>query len=191
MIKKIPDAEFFEFLYLEDSDPWSFATNPYEQYRYKTIIEALNHRHYQRVFEPGCSIGVLTQYLATLCERVDALDISPTAVGTAARRCANLGNVVIRYASLAEALHGHTTNLVVLSEIGYYFEAWEWREYVRKILTYCAKPTTLLAAHWLGVSQDHLLSGDEVHEIINSLDGLVVEHQESHDGFRLDRWVYL
>jgi hypothetical protein len=46
----------------------------------------------------------------------------------------------------------------------------------------------LLAVHWLGSSKDHVLSGDRVHEVLESLDGLVVTCSDRHAGFRLERW---
>jgi hypothetical protein len=56
----------FETLYQESGDPWGFASNQYELMRYKHIYNALLNRRYNTIFEPGCSIGVLTEKLATL-----------------------------------------------------------------------------------------------------------------------------
>jgi hypothetical protein len=48
---------FFEAKYRENSDPWAFASNDYEQNRYSEILYALDGRRYRRAFEPGCSIA--------------------------------------------------------------------------------------------------------------------------------------
>ena len=84
---------FFEEKYANDPDPWAFASSAYELNRYDATISALQRRRYQRAFEPGCSVGVLTARLATLCDHVDAIDISPTAVERARERCRDLHNV--------------------------------------------------------------------------------------------------
>ncbi len=69
-------AEFFEAKYraAADGDPWKFATRDYELRRYDAVMRALGGRRYARGFEPGCSVGVLTERLATVCDEVDACD---------------------------------------------------------------------------------------------------------------------
>lgn len=183
-------AEFFETMYSQQADPWNFASSTYEQSRYETIYRAFAHRQYRQAFEPGCSIGILTERLASCCEQVEALDISATAVATAKKRCSHLKNVSIRCASLSEVFPENNPDLLILSEIGYYFEAAAWRKQVETLLHACSKPATLIAAHWLGFSADHILSGDCVHETIDLIEGLTLEHRERHEGFRLDRWCW-
>ena len=78
---------FFEEKYKGSEDPWRFASSSYELGRYDAIINALSFRRYRRAFEPACSIGVLTEQLAIICDRVDATDISSTAVEQAIHRC--------------------------------------------------------------------------------------------------------
>ena len=181
-------AQFFEAKYADASDPWAFASSPYEQYRYERTFQALAHQHYQWAFEPGCSIGILTQKLATLCEGIDALDISSTAVSQAKTRCSTLRQVSVRCASLQDAMPLKAPDLLVLSEIGYYFEPDAWKQKVEQLVALCLKPATLIATHWLGHSPDHLISGDRVHTLIQSIPGLVLTYSERHGGFRLDRW---
>jgi SAM-dependent methyltransferase len=181
--------QFFEHKYREDRDPWDFASSPYETERYDAIVRALSHRRYEMAFEPGCSIGVLTARLAPLCAHLQAIDISPTAVQRARERCQDLENVEINRGSLPGYLPRGPLDLVVLSEIGYYFTADALQRVATALLTHLAPGGVLLGAHWLGESEDHLLSGDQVHDILLSLDGLVLDRVERHRGFRLDRWV--
>ena len=180
---------FFERKYREESDPWAFASSAYEQSRYAAVVQALSHRRYRRAFEPGCSIGVLTARLASLCDRVHAMDISPTAVEHARERCIGLSNVDIVCGAVPHLIPGGGFDLIVLSEIGYYLEEKQLRTFGNELAGRLTKSGILLAAHWLGASEDHLLSGDRVHEILGSLDGLRHEHAERHAGFRLDRWT--
>lgn len=180
--------EFFDEKYRRQDDPWDFASNAYEQQRYEAIYRALSHRRYHAAFEPGCSIGVLTARVAPLCAHLDAIDISPTAVRQARQRCQALLNVEIRCGSLPDSIPAQELDLVLLSEIGYYFEPGALHQ-MGTTLVSCLNPGgILLAAHWLGESDDHRLSGDTVHRILQSLDGLVLEHSERHTGYRIDRW---
>jgi cyclopropane fatty-acyl-phospholipid synthase-like methyltransferase len=188
----IPDtssAAFFEAKYRSESDPWNFLQSPYECARYNAILSVLRGRHYHRVFEPGCSIGVLTIRLANICDEIEASDFSPTAVNEARRRCENLSNVRIRCRSLSEQEDLGPFDLVVLSEIGYYFCAREWRKISECCVATMNRGSTLLAAHWLGSSADHQISGDEVHNTLASNANLLLKHSERHEFFRVDRWM--
>jgi SAM-dependent methyltransferase len=189
MTTNTTSQEFFEAKYWENNDPWAFASNAYEQKRYSEILRALDSRRYRRGFEPGCSIGVLTARLASICERVEAIDTSSTAVRQARHRCAHLSNVSIHCGSLPKDVLAGTFDLVVLSEIGYYFDRQELFEVGSHLAGHLEPSGVLLAAHWLGHSEDHLMDGDSAHEILNRLDGLTLEFSERHVGFRIDRWV--
>jgi len=181
--------EFFEAKYSERADPWDFAKSDYELGRYDAIIAALNHRRYKLAFEPGCSIGILTRRLAELSESVVAIDFSATAVAQAAARCSEFPGVEVHCASLPDYITGPGFDLIVLSEIGYYFRPQEWHSLTARIVEGMDKDAILLATHWLGNSADHQMTGDAVHEILNAHTQLILEHSERHGSFRLDRWV--
>lgn len=191
MQMKIPSTsqEFFDQKYREDRDPWNFACNAYEQGRYEIIMKAISHRRYQRAFEPGCSLGILTRRLGTICDQVIAMDISETAVTLAREHCDGLSNVDIMRGSFPTDLPAGTFDLLLLSEIGYYFTEQQLRNAATALVAKTRRSGTVVATHWLGTSDDHLLSGDRVHEVLRSLDGLSLEHEERHPGFRLDRWL--
>jgi SAM-dependent methyltransferase len=182
-------AEFFEAKYKDKSDPWDFAHSEYELQRYDATIAALSHHRYARAFEPGCSVGVLTERLAGLCDEVEAIDFSSTAVAQAARRCVHLKGVDVRCISLPDRMPIKGADLVVLSEIGYYFTPEEWRALSTIIIDDLQPGATLLAVHWLGTSDDHCMNGEDVHEILAANKRLSLEHSERHPAFRLDRWV--
>ena len=180
--------EFFEQKYQRNPDPWEFASSPYEQSRYDAIFNALCHRRYERAFEPGCSIGVLTTRLAAICGQVEAMDISPTAVRHACERCRSFPGVNVSCGALPGHLPSGTFDLVVLSEIGYYFNGELLVQLGKDLVSRMPEGGILLATHWLGVSEDHFISGDLVHQILGTLDGLHAERSERHAQFRLDRW---
>ena len=186
---KASEAEFFEAKYKERADPWDFASSHYELQRYDAIVAALNHRYYKRAFEPGCSVGVLTERLASVCDRVVAIDFSVTAVAQAAARCSRYPGVEVHCAPFTDYLPADGFDLIVLSEIGYYFQPKEWRAVTSAIVEAMDTGSTLLAAHWLGHSKDHQMNGDEVHAILSGHAQLRLELAERHASFRIDRWV--
>jgi methylase of polypeptide subunit release factors len=179
---------FFERMYRENADPWNFATSEYERRRYEAILRALADRHFKRCFEPGCSIGVLTEQLAMRCDEVDAIDISPTAVKLAQHRCRQSPNAHITCRSMTHPIAEETFDLVVFSEIGYYFEEQTLRDILLTLVARMETTGIMVASHWLGSSPDHLLSGDRVHEIIGESDKLIHTRAERYADFRLDCW---
>jgi SAM-dependent methyltransferase len=182
-------AEFFESMYAEREDPWEFASSQYERDRYEAIVRALGNRRYRRAFEPGCSIGILTAQLAMFCDRVEAMDISPTAVARARLHCEHLPNVQILCGSLPEMIPDGEFDLVVFSEIGYYFTEAQLSAVATELVKQMSPAATLLAVHWLGSSRDHVLDGDRVHTVLKTLPNLRLVQSERYPGFRLDRWI--
>jgi SAM-dependent methyltransferase len=188
MTRDRTSAAFFEAKYQRDPDPWRFGSSAYERGRYDAILNALSSRHYKRAFEPACSVGILTVRLASICDQVEATDISPTAVKRARERCHSLTNVNIACGALPQVIPAGSFDLIVLSETGYYFTDNELLDLAEELVGRLSKPGMLLAAHWLGTSEDHLLSGDLVHQILGTMKDLSHEHSERHAGFLLDRW---
>ena len=66
---------YFDDLYRHHPDPWGFRTRWYETRKRQMTMAALPDQHYASVFEPGCSIGLLTRLLAARSDRVLAMDI--------------------------------------------------------------------------------------------------------------------
>jgi SAM-dependent methyltransferase len=187
----IPDTTsqaFFEDMYQKASDPWQFATSEYELNRYAAVLRVLETRRFQRAFEPGCSIGILTRSLASFCDRVEAVDISPTAVERARELCRSVANVTVSQGELPDALPEGSFDLIALVEIGYYFSPPVLKGLIQSLTSRLEHGGVLLAEHWLGDSADHRLTGDQVHEIICRGDSLVHEVSQRHDFFRIDRW---
>jgi 2-polyprenyl-3-methyl-5-hydroxy-6-metoxy-1,4-benzoquinol methylase len=184
--------EFFERKYREDGDPWNFATSQYEQQRYDIILRSINHRRYRRALEPGCSVGVFSSGLASFCDEVEAFDIAPSAVAVARERCRELTNVRLSSAALSEYRIGGKFDLIVLSEIGYYFNVSELRRISIRLVSHLLPGGVIVAAHWIGTSLDHVLTGDGAHDVLRSTfeqEGLELELAESYPGFRVDRWA--
>ena len=179
-------ADFFEEKYRRDADPWNFEKSKYEQSRYDAIVAAVQGKRYRAAFEPGCSVGALTAKLVSLCDRVEAIDFAASAIATARKRCPQ-EEVTFRVMGLPERLPLYGFDLIVLSEIGYYFTPEQWTDIVASLATTSSPGTTFITAHWLGVSPDHRMSGDEVHSILRANRNLHLVHEERRPGFRLDR----
>jgi SAM-dependent methyltransferase len=180
--------EFFEEKYRADPDPWNFSSSSYELNRYDEIIAILGNRTFNHAFEPGCSIGVLTERLAGRCRHLFAMDISPTAVAMARQRCERYPNVTVVEGALPDDLPGDTFDLVVFSEIGYYFDRSALAGIRDLLVKRLAKQGVFVGVHWLGVSPDHLLTGDEVHEVLRASDSLRTTASRRYDGFLLESW---
>jgi trans-aconitate methyltransferase len=178
----------FERKYQVNTDPWNFATSAYERGRYETILSALSTTPYGCIYEPGCSVGVLTQQLSRMAERVVATDFAPSAVAQARRRCAGLRNIQFDVADVRLYRSTPSPDLIIFSEIGYYFPRFELEVLGALLAEQLAPEGELLAAHWLGHSEDHVLHGDEVHAELRATLPLEWMHGACHAGFRIDSW---
>jgi protein-L-isoaspartate O-methyltransferase len=189
-IKSAVSEAAFEAKYRRSSDPWEFAVSPYEQRRYAITLRSLARPHYSRAFEPGCSVGVLTAALAEQCGELLASDIAPTAVRLARERCARFPNVHITQGDLAKAVPQGPFDLIVFSEIGYYFAAAQLAEIVKALAARLGPGGEFVAVHWRGRSDDHVLHGDEVHAILKESmkERCTWLKGEHHAEFRLDAW---
>lgn len=187
-MRQVP-VETFEEAYRRDADPWNFATDAVEQRRYHITIAALPPRaRYRRAFEPACSIGELTRRLALRCDTVVAWDCSPTALAEARHRCRGLDGVELSEATVPEQWPDGSFDLVVLSEVGYYFSADRLGEVRDRTVGSLDPGGALVAVHWLGHSDDHILHGDEVHDVLLTGDGLRHGGAYRDRTFRLDWW---
>jgi SAM-dependent methyltransferase len=180
--------EFFEGKYRANRDPWNFSTSSYELNRYSEILRLLGNRSFNHGFEPGCSVGVLTEQLAGRCQHLFAMDISPTAVAIARQRCANHPNVTIVEGALPDDLPQASFDLIIFSEIGYYFERGVLVAIRDLLIQRLARQGMLIGVHWLGVSADHLLTGDEVQDVLRSNASLTMTASRRHADFLLESW---
>jgi hypothetical protein len=178
---------YFDDMYDGDVDPWGFESSAYEQRKYAVTMATLPDQHYGSVFEPGCSIGVLTEMLAARCDRLLATDVVPVALDRARSRLAPLRHVTLEQRAIPEDWPEAMFDLIVLSEIAYYFDASDLARVMALVLKSTSIGAHVIGVHWRGIT-DYPLSGDRTHEIIAATPGLVqvVHHQETD--FVLDVW---
>jgi len=181
--------EAFEARYAGGRDPWSFAVDPYELGRYRSILASLTRSAYGTVYEPGCSIGVLTQHLAGIAQQVIATDFAPSAIAQAEVRCAGRANIEFICADVQTFIPARPPELIVFSEIGYYFGADTLAALVRQLAHVMPQGGEFVAAHWLGTSGDHVLHGARVHDTVREALNWPAARRECHPEFRLDSWI--
>ena len=162
MSETLPPA-YFEDVYRRKSDPWDFASSPYEAAKYQATLAALPRARYGTAFEAGCSIGVLTARLAERCERLLAVDINEDALAQARERCRELPNVQLKRARLPDEFPPGTFDLILVSEIGYYLSKEDLRTLRARCVSQLAPAGHLLLVHWTPPVPDYPLTGDEVH----------------------------
>jgi predicted TPR repeat methyltransferase len=158
--------EYFEGLYAESKDPWNFEASEYEQNKYARTLAVLGERRFQRVMEAGASIGVFTEMLAGRCEELLAVDVSERAVAVARRRLSGREHVSVERRTLPEDMPEGPFDLIVASEILYYFPREEMLTVLRAFERELAPGGILLAVHWRRETQTYPLQGDEVHDLL-------------------------
>jgi SAM-dependent methyltransferase len=178
---------YFEDIYHGSDDPWGFRHRWYELRKRAITLASLPDQHYFRCFEAGCSIGLVTSGLAQRCDRVLAVDASEAAVRQAARAVDRFPHVRVEQGMLPRHWPaGQQFDLVVLSEIGYYFDATDLSALLDLAVASLAPAGVLLACHWRHPVADYPLSGDFVHEAIAERPELVRSVQHAEADFLLD-----
>ncbi len=180
------EQAYFDDLYRRDPDPWDFATSDYERHKYADTLAALGDRRFDRALEVGCSIGVFTEKLADRCDELVAVDVSPAAVESARARTAALPHVHVDRASLPEEMPQGTFDLIVCSEVLYYWDAELLERGLDALVAGLGHRGVLLAVHWTERTREYPLQGREVHRILAARPDLC--RVRGHDGahYRLD-----
>lgn len=177
---------YFDELYRANSDPWGFRTRPYEVRKRQLTMAMLPDPAYRSVFEPGCSIGLLTAMLAERSERLLAMDISARALEIAETGLPS--QVELREGTLPGDWPEEQFELVLLSEVGYYLG----EDDCRRMAELAARSTRdLMAVHWRHPVDDYPLSGDEVHSILGDAaeaNNLTLLMRHCEEDLRIDVW---
>ncbi|MGI4733749.1 MAG: class I SAM-dependent DNA methyltransferase [Janthinobacterium lividum] len=181
---------YFDEVYRANTDPWQFASSPYEREKYAATLAALPRPHYARGFEIGCSIGVFTAQLAPRCGHLLSIDVSETALAQAQQRCAELPQVEIKKMHVPGEFPAGQFELILLSEVGYYWSPPDLARAADQLLAALPPGGQLLLVHWTPVVPDYPQTGDEVHEFFlqKTQPGGLLRHivGQRHDKYRLD-----
>ena len=178
--------ESFEARYAANPDPWDFETSAYEHQKYERTLAALGDRRYGRAFEAGCSIGVFTAMLAERCDELLAVDIAQAAVDSASERLAAFDHVRVERRTLPGAWPAGPFDLVVCSELLYYWDRATLDEALGVIAESVAPGGRLVAVHYRPPSSIDPLTGDVVHALLRERLALGHVGSEVNDQFRID-----
>jgi predicted TPR repeat methyltransferase len=178
--------EYFEGLYAESDDPWNFEASEYEQDKYARTLAVLGERTFRRALEAGASIGVFTEMLSDLCDELLAVDVSERAVAAARRRLSGRKHVRVERRTLPEEMPDGPFDLIVASEVLYYFPREEMLTVLRGFERELARGGVLLAVHWRRKTETYPLQGDEVHDLLVEHTRLVNRGTIIEPDYRLD-----
>jgi len=174
--------EFFDAFYARNGDdPWGFDSRWYERRKRAVTLASLPRERYRAALELGCSTGALTAQLAERSDRLLALDIAPSALEAARARLGDRADVELRQATLPRDWPAGTFDLVVVSEVGYYWDAADLRAAMERMVASLAADGHLVLCHWRHPVAEYPLSGDAVHAALRGHDALVgtVRHEEA------------
>jgi cyclopropane fatty-acyl-phospholipid synthase-like methyltransferase len=157
------ESGYFDSMYAASADPWGFTERWYEMRKYAISVAMLPRQRYAEAFEPGCSVGVLTELLAPRCDRLLACDVAAAAVSTAAARTAHLPQVRVERRAIPRDWPGGSFDLIVLSELLYYFGGEDLDRVLGRAVAALRTGGALLAVHWLHPVAEYPRSGEEVH----------------------------
>jgi LmbE family N-acetylglucosaminyl deacetylase/SAM-dependent methyltransferase len=174
------DESYFDRLYERSADPWRLSTRWYENRKRAISIASLPRQRYASTLEIGCSVGEFTVILAARSDSLLALDISQVAVDAASARAQDLPQVRVEHRDATHDFPDGRFDLIVLSEVGYYWDLQTMQSMVTRLVTHLADDGTVLACHWRHPVADYPLGGDQVHDIIRAGSGLhsTVAHRE-------------
>ncbi|WP_404445764.1 PIG-L family deacetylase [Microbacterium marinum] len=180
----VDPARFEEYFRTHD-DPWGFDSRWYEQRKRALLTATLPRRHFSRTLELGCSTGALTAELAARSDEIVAVDASPTAVARARDR---VPEAIVEERVLPEDWPEGTWDLVVLSELGYYWSHDDLTTAVRRIVERLREDGVVIACHWRRTIPDAVLDAAAVHRAIGR-SGLQRLARHVEEDFILEAWT--
>lgn len=178
---------YFEEMYRDDADPWGFESSPYEQRKYALTVASLPRSRYRSAYEPGCSVGVLSELLAARCDRLLSSDIVPSALQRAESRVRHKAHVQIQKRAIPDQWPSGLFDLVVLSEIAYYFDVTDLCRVMACVIDSTTPGAHVVGVHWRGET-DYPLTGEQSHRIIGDTLAFVTVVHHIEEEFVLDIW---
>ncbi|WP_216322201.1 class I SAM-dependent DNA methyltransferase [Deinococcus aestuarii] len=179
---------YFEDVYGANDDPWNFETSEYEHAKYARTLATLPRERYARALEVGCSIGVLTGLLADRADALLSVDVNEKALARARKRNRDRANVTFERRRLPGEVPDGPFDLIVLSEVGYYFSTRDLEELLDALTERLAPGGDLILVHWTPPVHDYPQTGDQVHgaALRRTPRPLTHRHGERHERYRLD-----
>ena len=182
------DLAYLNGMYEGKDDPWGIGTGWYETRKRDLVLASLPRPHYGSAFEPGCSIGDLTVQLAQRCDRVLAADLNATAVATTADRVSPYPHVQVAQLLLPGDWPSGRFDLIVLSEIAYFFTVDAWAQLCDSAAASLATGATVLACHWRHDFEQRTMPSQAAHDRLAQALGGPPQISLLDPDFLLDVW---
>ncbi|RLP78056.1 methyltransferase domain-containing protein [Mycetocola tolaasinivorans] len=176
-------SSHFDALYARSDDPWHFRTRWYEKRKRDLTVASLPREGFEHALEIGCSLGLLTGMLAERCDHLVAVDVSAVAVAQARAHVGSDARIE-RLDVLTDFPTG-SYDLIVLSEVGYYWDSESLDRVLANIRSSLAPNGVLLACHWRHPVAAYPLTGDGVHDAVAAM-GLTRLSTHSEEDFLLE-----
>jgi trans-aconitate methyltransferase len=178
--------EYFSQLYSEKSDPWDLATKWHDRRKYAVTIASLPRERYQRCYEPGCSIGLLTRMLAGRCDALLAVDFVADAVTQAQAEVRDLPHVRVEQAVLPAELPDATFDLIVVSDLLYYLSVPDMTALLDGLIERLEPDGDLMAVHYRNYIESGNYDGFNVHSALIERPELMRRVYHEDEAFVLD-----
>ncbi|MCY1287163.1 Nodulation protein S (NodS) [compost metagenome] len=182
------DREYFSRLYGRQDDPWGLGTRWYEARKRALLMATLPRERFARAFEPGCGGGHLTVELAPRCDALVAMELADSAAGQARQRVAEFAHVQVLTGELPQHWPEGSFDLIVFSELGYYFPKSDWHEVAALAAGALTDDGVIVACHFRHLFAEQQITAQAVHDAIGAQHGLYrhIHHQEPD--FTMDLW---
>lgn len=145
---------YFDWALRNDTTPFG-EDGEAEYEKYTRILHALDFKgHFKNVLDLGCGEGYLMRRLAGRAGRILGVDISPTVIRRAGRRLAPFDNVELRAADALTEEIEESFELVLCSELLYYFNIKQFGTIAGKIERWTRPGGYLLLAHSRAAADD-------------------------------------
>lgn len=174
--------------FFEQHDPWGLESLWYEARKRDLMMAALPETRYQSALEAGCANGMLTERLAGRCDALVAVDLVPRAIEHTRERLSAHDHVEARVARLPAEWPAGRFDLIVLSEIGYFFSREAWDATVTCARNSLSHDGTIIACHWLRPFAERQISTRHVHAAIGGQRGLHRHVRHIEPDFLLEVW---
>ena len=184
----VTDQAHFDAVYAERDDPWRIMESWYESRKRAILSASLPQWYYGNAYEPGCGPGGLTELLAPRCGRLVASDLHDRAVTVAQRRVATFPHVTVTRAAFPEHGLRETFDLIVISELGYYFAPSDWTQAVARLQDMLTPNGTVVACHWKHDFEHRRNSTEQVHLAIAESGALHRHCRHDEPDFLLEIW---
>ncbi|WP_429206786.1 methyltransferase domain-containing protein [Massilia sp. UYP11] len=182
----------FEALYAASDDPWNVRGAWYEQRKRAILLASLGKPVYRSAFEPGCGNGAMSAALAARCERLLACDGAGAALEAARRALPPAARGAVRFERRrlpADWPDGQTFDLIVVSELAYYFELDAASALLARAAACLAPDGELVLCHYLHDFDDRACGTEALHRAVAALPGLAPTLRHQDQDFLLEAWT--